>query len=149
MSQLATVRANRAKTGKRLFLALWNFKHKDLKYQWNFRPHATVISKGEIPNNVHTQLYCFTCFPTSKLGAGTPPIKQFSYNSVFYLTLFFQVKNCSKIPFNVFFWKTKQKSFQFFCQIFFHLLVYINCFLYNMFITAANLLNLSWMITDF
>ena len=27
-----------------LVLAFWNFKFKVLKYQWNFRPHATVIS---------------------------------------------------------------------------------------------------------
>ena len=26
-----------------LVLAFWNFKLKVLKYQWNFRPHATVI----------------------------------------------------------------------------------------------------------
>ena len=28
-----------------LVLAFWNFKLKVLKYQWNFRPHTTVISK--------------------------------------------------------------------------------------------------------
>ena len=34
-----------------LVQAFWNFKLKVLKYQWNFRPHATVISKfGETPN---------------------------------------------------------------------------------------------------
>ena len=37
-----------------LVLAFCDFKLKVLKYQWNFRPHVTVISKfGETPK-VHT-----------------------------------------------------------------------------------------------
>ena len=37
--------AKPAENGKTwiLVLAFWNFKLKVLKYQWNFRPHATLI----------------------------------------------------------------------------------------------------------
>ena len=58
-----------------LVLAIWSFKVKVLKYQWNFRPNATLISKfGETPN-LHTTYvlrikssqawkYCnIPCFP--------------------------------------------------------------------------------------
>ena len=40
-----------------LVLAFWNFQLKVLKYQWNFWPHASVISKfGETPMYVEAGL---------------------------------------------------------------------------------------------